>query len=255
MKTSFDAVAFEGSVYVFAVGTNPTTGYKNHFHKTLVPTALTFVQEPPHGPALDLETAFAVDVHFADDSGNPPLTATVTDSAGAHLVEIRRGKDVTDAEEHFLHKLRVRQIYLPNDARIGRTSKGVNLTYYERPLAVYDDQTSQHCTTECTRVEEIDHTGIKTCTAYRTVCQHIRNHLIVTVQVATAQDIATAVENALGSAATAGALAAVSADFVAPGEAGLAAAETAFVAVLTDQLSKTLNNLLRVTVVTRSEWV
>jgi hypothetical protein len=104
-------------------------------------------------------------------------------------------------------------------------------------------------------VEEIDHTGIKTCTAYRTVCRHLRNHLIVTVPVATPQSIATAVENAIGDATVAGAFAAVAADFVAPGEVGLAAAEATFIAVLTQDLQKSLQHLIKVALVTGSEWV
>jgi hypothetical protein len=254
MSAQYDALVFGDTVTVFAVGEQPTTGWKNAFSKSPIavyPPNFYFTEEPPAGMALQVITPFCVSTDFFYDSGASPSTLKITDASGDHSVSIR--KTLSNAERYFLERSITARFYLARNKSI--PDKGVPLDFYERTLGAYDDWLSEHCSTECTKIEEVDHTGIKLCTEYRTVCQHIRNYAVLVVQVAALQDIESAVTGALERATAASAIAAFGAAFASGGAAAAESAKTTFVAVLLSELSQSLNDILRVDVEFRPSWV
>ncbi|MGW8467098.1 hypothetical protein [Pseudomonas sp. CLCA07] len=254
MSAQYDALVYGDTVTVFAVGEQPTTGWKNTFSKSPIavyPPNFYFTEEPPSGMALQVVTPFCVSTDFFYDAVSSPSALKITDASGDHSVSIR--KILSNAERYFLERSITARFYLAHDKSI--PNKGVPLDFYERTLGSYDDWLSEHCSTECSKIEEVDHTGVKLCTEYRTVCQHIRNYAVLIVQVVTLQDIESAVNTALERAAVASAIAALCAAFASGGAAAAESAKTTFVAVLLSELSQSLNNILRVDVDFRASWV
>ncbi len=260
MSASYDALLVDDTVHVFAFGENSTSGWKNYFQKSLLtiyPPSFTFIQEAPNGVALQVITPFFAKTNFPHNSSDNKNSISITDNSGPHTVNIRTAP--TLAERALIESGISARILLPGSKRLVQlsdklTAKSLD-TFYERSLGSYDDHLSQHCATECVKVEEIDHTGIKVCTEYRTVCQHIRVHAVLVVRVGRPQDIANAVENALQKAAIASAIAAFLAAFATGGSGAAASAKATFVAVLTSELSKNVSDLLVVDIDFRTEWV
>ena len=236
-KTRFDAVQNGGMVTVTATGVNPTTGWKNTLTPSPIPgdpPTFTLKQTAPKGMVLQVLTPFTAEAQFPYSAVMKPQIVQVIDGNEKHVVPIR---SVTSVEQQPIVALDGLMATIP----------------YERILGVYDDLASQHCTTECEEIKEIL-PGIKVCTKYRTVCQHIRVHAVLHVEVGSPQDVGAAVEAALKKAAVAAGIAAFLAAFASGGAAAVAAKD-AFVAVLTVELTQTLTNLLQVKVEFKSEWV
>jgi hypothetical protein len=262
MSAAYDAVLVDGIVYVFAFGENPTSGWKNYFQKspiTIYPPQLAFIQDPPSGVALQVVTTFWAMTSFLYDESLDRKSVIVTDAKGSNTIAIRLAP--TTAEQAMIESGVTARALLPGNRRLALLANEGAITTssasvsYERPIGVYDDWASQHCTTECVRIEEIDHTGVKICSEYRTVCQHIRNHAVLVVLTGSPQEIASAVESALQSAVVAAAIAAFLGAFITGGSGAAASAKAGFVAALVSELGQSLQQLILVDVDFRSEWV
>ncbi len=260
MSAIYDALVVDEVVYVFAFGENTTSGWKNYFQKSLLtiyPPKLSFIQEAPTGVALEVITPYFVVTSFPYDPTIKPKSLEIADDEGSHTVDIRTA--ATIAERVLIERGVSSRVLLPGNKRlislVGKL-KAKNLeTFYERSLGSYEDLLSQHCTTECVKVEELDRSGIKLCTEYRTVCQHIRVNAVLVVRVGKPQDIANAVESSLQKATIASAIAAFLVAFATGGSGAAASAKATFVAVFAAELSQSLADLLVVDVDFRTEWV
>lgn len=144
------------------------------------------------------------------------------------------------------------------DSETGKSinTKGVASAHFEKEIAVWRDPTTPpHTRTECCKVEEIDHTGIKTCTKYCTDCQWMYVHAWLIVDILPGADILGSINHCHDEAAAAGLVGGVITAAIGGGGAALKAAIDSYVAYFTACLVKSITQkVIGVRVDPRAGW-
>lgn len=133
---------------------------------------------------------------------------------------------------------------------------GAASSHFEKEIAVWRDPlTPPHTRTECCKVEEIDHTGIKVCTQYCTDCQWMYVHAWLVVDITPMADILKEINECHDQAAAAGLAGGIITAALGGGGAALDAAINSYVAAFSACLASHIaEKILNVRVDLRPGW-
>ncbi|MFW5733943.1 MAG: hypothetical protein ACOCWR_02680 [Oceanidesulfovibrio sp.] len=242
--------AFEkdGDVYVLAMGSNPTSGWKNDLQPSLCmekESDLTFVQYPPPKDEVSLPviTPFnVVEVIKNHTFGDSLIMNYSLPNEGPAPRKVQINKVLTPSDEFVAKSLNPVEVYASDDPRIQmgeeetlaaggldiRIESAGKRNVFRRVIAGYDNP-------------------LDCCDLWPPRCRGSRNEWILEVVTASGHDIKAAVEDCLRQSATATALAAIGAVVVTGGVA-LQAAITAFITVLKPCLLAKLPDMVDISV-------
>jgi len=304
VQVRIDAFRLAGTVYVFAYAFFAFNGVTISFSGNRSTSDLSLVLNAPHVPVVAHDFPLSAEIVLNDiDAGVDKITVSIDESGfdqkdGMLLhedrpVTIRDENLVTAAELALVQSRTPGRVIVQKknspaflDAETLEEWQDLGVAFVGRPLknpvpvnpikplrillarglATYDDLLSQHCSTSCSKVTD-EGFGVKLCTQYQTVCQHIRNSLLLNVTATlgiSVDELGTMVSQCFEDATVAGVLAGLVTSFATEGNiaAGFAAASDAFLDVFIPELKDRLadvpawvNITITATLTNSSEWV
>jgi hypothetical protein len=238
--TSFDAIRVGKMVLLAAAGENPTSGWRNYFVRGFVAANdFIFLQDEPTGLVLQVVTPFVCIQAFDLPGSFNTVKIHHSDGTSSQTIEISLRTTPSIFEQHLVQQTAPLTVFGANDKRVAPSAKAArSATHYERTLCAFD-MWPEIC--RC----EID--------GFSITCRHIRYTAVLIIDVASAQDIGSAVEECMRGAAAVAALAALAAAL--SGGSLAAAAASAFADVLKVCLVSKLADVISVRAEIRRDCV